>query len=69
MDLDAAGAAAEARARAAGAVAGRLATQPRRHDHGAQDMPDHFQAEIVFPGIQSPPVFVRAPVTDLSNSL
>jgi len=57
MDLEAAGSAADACAWAAGAVAGRLATQPRRHDHGSQDMSEHFQAQIAFPGIQDSPVF------------
>jgi putative transposase len=32
-----------------------------RHDHGSQDMSDHFQKEIAFLGIASSPAFVRAP--------
>jgi len=32
-----------------------------RHDHGSQYMSDDFQNEILFPGIESSPAFVRAP--------
>lgn len=32
-----------------------------RHDHGSQYMPDAFQKELAFLGIQSSPAFVRAP--------
>jgi transposase InsO family protein len=31
------------------------------HDHGSQYMSDHFQKEIAFLGIESPPAFVRTP--------
>lgn len=32
-----------------------------RHDHGSQYVSDHFQAELVFLGIESSPAFVRSP--------
>ena len=32
-----------------------------RHDHGSQYMPDTFQTEMRFLGVQSSPAFVRAP--------
>jgi transposase InsO family protein len=32
-----------------------------RHDHGSQYMPDAFQKELAFLGIESSPAFVRAP--------
>ena len=36
-----------------------------RHDHGSQDMSDHFQKEITFLGIESSPAFVRTLDDDL----
>ncbi len=32
-----------------------------RHDHGSQSVSHHFQSEIRFLGIESPPAFVREP--------
>jgi len=32
-----------------------------RHDHGSQYVSDHFQAEVLFLGLESSPSFVRAP--------
>ena len=32
-----------------------------RHDHGSQNMSDHFQKELAFLGINSSPAFVRSP--------
>lgn len=35
-----------------------------RHDHGSQDLSDHFQKEIAVLGMTSSPAFVQAPGGD-----